>query len=85
MLRLMSTYVSCFFNLPVNRSGERLSHEDVINRLEDETVSYEAGTGLSGSFPDLFRVSIKVEKAKYETAISWLNDLLYHSEFNKER
>ncbi|KAH6917298.1 cytoplasmic protein [Coprinopsis sp. MPI-PUGE-AT-0042] len=82
---LMSTYVSSFFNLPVNRSGERLSHEDVINRLEDETVSYEAGTGLSGSFPDLFRVSIKVEKAKYETAISWLNDLLYNSEFNKER
>ncbi|EAU93061.2 cytoplasmic protein [Coprinopsis cinerea okayama7 len=83
---LMSTYLSSFFSLPVTRSsGERLSHEEVVNRLEDETVSYEAAAGLSGSFTDLFRVSIKVEKAKYEMAVSWLNDLLYNAEFDKDR
>lgn len=62
-----------------------MSHEDVINRLENETVSYEVGTGMGGAYNDLFRVSIKVETALYETAISWLKDLLYHAEFDKER
>lgn len=66
-------------------NGERLTHEDVINRLENETVSYEVGTGMGGAYTDLFRVSIKVETALYETAISWLKDLIYHAEFDKER
>lgn len=82
----VSPYLSAFFSLPVNReNGERLSHEDVINRLENETVSYEVGTGMVAAYTDLFRVSIKVETALYETAISWLKDLLYHTEFDKER
>lgn len=66
-------------------SGERLTHEEVINQLENETVSYEVGTGIGGAFTELFRVSLKVETALYETAVSWLKDLLYHSEFDKER
>lgn len=62
-----------------------MTHEEVINKLENETVSYDASTGISGGFTDLLRVSIKVETALYETAISWLKDLLYHSEFDKDR
>lgn len=82
----VSPYLSAFFSLPVKReSGERLSHEDVINQLENETVSYEVGAGMNGIYTDLFRVSIKVETARYETAIAWLKDLIYHSEFDKER
>ncbi|KAK1232703.1 hypothetical protein PQX77_004179 [Marasmius sp. AFHP31] len=84
--RHVSTYLSAFFALPVNRmSGERLTHEEVINKLDDETVSYEVGLGVSGSFSQTLRVSIKVETSAYETAIAWLRDLVYGAEFNKER
>jgi Zn-dependent M16 (insulinase) family peptidase len=82
----MSAYLNAFFALPVNReSGERLTHEEVVNKLDDETVSYEASLGFSGIFTELFRASIKVEKARYEEAIAWLKDLLYGAQFNKER
>ena len=62
-----------------------LSHEEVVNQLDNETVSYTVGLGVLNSFTDIFRVSIKVEIAHYETAIAWLKDLVYGSEFNKER
>jgi len=82
----MSAYLSSFFSLPVQRqSGIRLSHEEVINQLDNETVSYEIGLGISDSFSDTFRVSIKVEIAQYEKAIAWLKDLVYGAEFNEER
>jgi hypothetical protein len=82
----ISTYLSAFFALPIKRqSGEHLTHEEVINKLDNETVSYEVGLGISNSFAEIFRVSIKVETALYETAIAWLKDLVYGAEFNKDR
>ncbi|KAF9069136.1 Metalloenzyme, LuxS/M16 peptidase-like protein [Rhodocollybia butyracea] len=85
----ISTYLSAFFALPVKRqSGERLSHEEVINKLDNETVSYEIGLGIANSFAETLRITIKnveVETAAYETAIAWLKDLVYGSEFDKER
>ncbi|KAF8622884.1 hypothetical protein AX15_006649 [Amanita polypyramis BW_CC] len=83
---LISTYLTTFFSLPVIRqSGERLTHEEVINQLDDETVSYEVGLGLAESFTDTFRISIKVETAKYGIAIAWLRDLVYGAQFDQER
>lgn len=83
---VVAPYLSAFFSLPVKReSGEQLSHEDVINKLENETVSYEVGSGMGGVYTDLFRVSIKVETALYDTAVAWLKDLVYNSQFDKER
>lgn len=82
----MYAYLSAFFSLPVQRqSGIKLSHEEVINQLDNETVSYEIELGISNSFSDMVRVSIKVETALYEKAVEWLKDLLYGSEFDKDR
>ncbi|KAJ3514376.1 hypothetical protein NLJ89_g2417 [Agrocybe chaxingu] len=82
----ISAYLSSFFSLPVNTTfGGRLSHEEVANKLDDDTVSYEVGLGLSNNFTDLFRVTIKVETAQYATAIAWMKDLVYSSEFDKDR
>lgn len=66
-------------------SGERLSHEEVVNKLDDETVAYGAELGANSTFEEVLRVSIKVEKDRYETAVSWLKDLVYGSEFDRER
>ncbi|KAF8271486.1 Metalloenzyme, LuxS/M16 peptidase-like protein [Lactarius quietus] len=80
------TYRYSFFSLPVKRqSGERLSHEEVVDQLDDQTVSYEVDLGVSGRFAETLRVTIRVEVAKYELAVAWLRDLLYGSEFAKER
>ncbi|KAH7911953.1 Metalloenzyme, LuxS/M16 peptidase-like protein [Hygrophoropsis aurantiaca] len=82
----LSTYLSAFFSLPVVReSGERLTHEQVINQLDDETVSYEAVLGLSEQFTEVMRVSFKVETARYESTVSWLRDLIYGAVFDKDR
>lgn len=82
----MSTYLSAFFSLPVKwSSGETLSHEEVVNKLDDETVSYEVGFGISNICTETLRVSLKVETARYEQAVAWLRDLLYGSQFTKER
>ncbi|KAL1951615.1 hypothetical protein VTO73DRAFT_764 [Trametes versicolor] len=82
----MSTYLSAFFSLPVNRStGEKLNHEEVVHRLDSDTVSYEVALGVNSVFTETARVSIKVETAQYEHAIAWLKDLVYGSEFDKDR
>ena len=82
----MSAYLSAFFSLPVIRhNGARLTHEDVVNQLNNDTVSYGVALGISEYFTNTFRVNIKVERAAYETGIAWLRDLIYGSEFDKER
>ncbi len=82
----MSTYLSAFFSLPVKRStGEKLNHEEVVHRLDSDTVSYEVALGVNSVFTETMRVSIKVETAQYEHAIAWLKDLVYGSEFDKDR
>lgn len=79
-------YLASFFSLPVEREdGTKLSHEQVVKQLDDGTVAYDNGLGLDGYFNELIRVSIKVEVSKYEATINWLRDLLYGSEFNKDR
>ena len=66
------SYISSFFSLPVKReSGERLTYEEVINRLDSETVSYEPSLGVGDQFCEVLRVSLKVEIAQYETAVAW--------------
>jgi Zn-dependent M16 (insulinase) family peptidase len=82
----MSIYLTAFFTLPVKRAnGEELDHEQVINKLDDETVSYEASLGFNGLCNELFRISIKVETSRYAEAVAWLRDLLYGSRFDQER
>ncbi|KAK7694817.1 hypothetical protein QCA50_002005 [Cerrena zonata] len=82
----MSVYLASFFSLPVKRlSGEQLSHEEVVNRLDNDTVSYDVNLGLGDKFSELLRVRIKVNVDQYETAVAWLRDLIYGSEFAKDR
>jgi hypothetical protein len=84
--RYVQPYLGAFFSLPVKRqSGEHLSHEEVVDQLDEQTVVYEVGLGTSGMFTETLRVTIRVEVAKYELAVAWLRDLLYGSEFTKER
>ncbi|KAF9822062.1 hypothetical protein IEO21_00056 [Rhodonia placenta] len=82
----ITTYLASFFSLPVKRgNGQKLTHEQVVNQLDNETVSYEIGLGIGSAFSETIRVSLKVETEMYESAIAWLKDLIYGSEFDKDR
>lgn len=84
--RHITTYLASFFSLPVKRgNGQKLTHEQVVNQLDNETVSYEIGLGIGSAFSETIRVSLKVETEMYESAIAWLKDLIYGSEFDKDR
>lgn len=84
--RYVFIYLSSFFSLPVKRAnGEYLTHEQVVNKLDNDTVQYDAGLGNSSRFTELLHVAIRVRTAEYEVAIAWLKDLLYGSVFDKER
>lgn len=84
--RYVFIYLSSFFSLPVKRAnGEYLTHEQVVNKLDNDTVQYDAGLGNSSRFTELLHVTIRVRTAEYEIAIAWLKDLLYGSVFDKER
>ncbi|KAH0838375.1 Metalloenzyme, LuxS/M16 peptidase-like protein [Lanmaoa asiatica] len=84
--RYLSTYAAAFFSLPVKlESGEVLGHEEVVNQLDDLTVSYEVGLGLSDQFTEFVCISFKVEISHYESAVTWLRDLVWGTVFDKER
>jgi hypothetical protein len=57
----------------------------VINKLDDETVAYGTGLGLNDELSENLNISIKVETKLYHVAVAWLHDLIYGSEFEKER
>ena len=87
-LRYVNTYLSSFFALPIQRaSSVRLSHEEVINQLDNETVSYSVKLGFDApqAFKDVVCVSIKVEIVHYDIAIAWLKDLVYGADFGEDR
>ena len=82
----MTVYLSSFFSLPIKTSsGQYLSHEQVVAKLDDETVAYENEVGIQGYFGETIRVGISVEKEKYEVAVRWMKDLLYGAEFDISR
>ncbi|KAK4688517.1 presequence protease, partial [Tremellales sp. Uapishka_1] len=77
---------SAFFSLGVQRAdGTVLSHEEVVNQLNDFTVSQSVSWDVRGSFAELFGVGLKVEKAQYEEAVAWIRDLVSGSIFSKDR
>ena len=79
-------YLNALFTLPLSfPDGTRLTHEEAINLLDKETVSYDVILGVNGSSNELLSVSIKVEVSKSATGVSLLRDLIYHSEFAEDR
>lgn len=80
---LLNLYMNTFHSLPIERDGRTLPFEEVVKLLDTETVDYDIsfGSGLS----EQIEVSIRVEKDKYTTAISWLRDLLFGSQFDESR
>lgn len=84
--------MECLFESPINKQGEIISYEDVIEKLNQDTVSFSCGIGLGskslfkcGQYSQTVSVMIQVEAAKYEKGVEWLHDILYNTIFSLER
>jgi hypothetical protein len=70
-LSYVKIYEASLFALAVQRPDGLLNHEEVVKELTDLTVSYDAGLGIRGDFPEVLQVVLKVEKHQYQKAIAW--------------
>ncbi|TYJ56451.1 hypothetical protein B9479_002854 [Cryptococcus floricola] len=82
----LALFQNALFSLGVKRAdGTVLSHEQVVNQLDDLTVSQLAHFEIKGNFAEVMVVRLKVQKDQYEEAVQWLRDLLTGVIFDKER
>ncbi|WVR06565.1 hypothetical protein IAU60_003596 [Kwoniella sp. DSM 27419] len=79
-------FQNALFSLGVKRgNGTELSHEEVVNQLNDLTVSQSTHFEFRGSFAEILCVGLKVQKDQYEQAITWIRDLVTGAVFTKDR
>ncbi|KAH7318836.1 Metalloenzyme, LuxS/M16 peptidase-like protein [Rhizoctonia solani] len=79
-------YLGSFFALPITRpDGTKVSLEELVKKLEELTVTYDADCGINDHFSDTICIAIEAEFSQYEEVVGLLRDLLYSSEYIKDR
>lgn len=60
---LLQIYLESFYGLPLNikEEGKKLSFEEVIAALNEDTISYTYSLGVDREFPEVVCFEIKVE------------------------
>ncbi|OCF75418.1 cytoplasmic protein [Kwoniella mangroviensis CBS 8886] len=82
----LNLLISSIFSLGVNRAdGTQLSHEQVVDQLNDLTIWQQACFEFRGGFAEVLCVHFKVETKRYEEAVAWIRDLMTGVIFDKER
>ncbi len=83
---LIPVYIANFFSCPITlEDGSIMNYEAVVSKLERETVYTSAHLGYGSSFTENISVSLRIIPEKYDTAIKWLQNFLWHSVFDIER
>ncbi|KAI9655652.1 MAG: hypothetical protein M1831_004804 [Alyxoria varia] len=83
---LLSVYIMNFFTTPIKEAGgRRIEYEEIVEKLEEDTVSYDCGSGASLDNSEVVRISFQIEPDKYETAIKWIKTMMHDSIFDVTR
>lgn len=83
---LVNLLLSSIFSLPIEREdGTKLSFEEVVKQLDEDTLEYDASLGVGAGFAEMLCIEIKVEKAKYAKGVEWLYDLLWRTQLSVDR
>ncbi|OTA86505.1 hypothetical protein M434DRAFT_399844 [Hypoxylon sp. CO27-5] len=82
---LLSIFSDNFFNTPIRRNNEYLSFEQVVMRLEKDTVSYNLESGSKFGDSESFLVRLQVEPEKYAIAVEWIRTMMFDSIFDVTR
>ncbi|XMA09510.1 hypothetical protein WAI453_002301 [Rhynchosporium graminicola] len=82
---LLPLFMDNFFNTPIMQDGKRVEFEEVVTKLEQDTISYSmAGAGRINDAEGLV-IQFQIEPEKYETAIKWIRTMMFDSIFDPVR
>ncbi|PRP76487.1 hypothetical protein PROFUN_15157 [Planoprotostelium fungivorum] len=87
----LELYIETVFESPIKRKGAIIGHEQVVEELLRDTITYSIGLGYGhstfscGVFSQMLMIEIKVEISKYRLGIHWLQELIWQSVFNVKR
>lgn len=74
------------FSMPMaGEEGKIISFEEVVSRLQAETVDSEVALGLGGSSADLIDIKIGCKAGNYAKAVEWIKHCLFDMIFDEKR
>lgn len=86
--------IEILFESPIERDGKIIPYEEVVQQLNDDTVTTAGNIGLGygklsyfkcGSYAQTCTLMIQVEAAKFEKGVQWLQEILYKTVLTAER
>jgi len=83
---LLALFMDNFFNTPIVQNGKKIEFEEVVTRLEQDTISYSmSGGGRTMNDPEGIVIQFQVEPESYAAAIEWIRTLMFDSVFDETR
>jgi Zn-dependent M16 (insulinase) family peptidase len=82
---LLGVYLSNFFATPIIKDGKRIEFEEVITKLEQDTIEYSMDRGSEIGSSEMLYIPFVAEADKFETVVLWLKSMLVDSIFDAER
>ncbi|KAH8731503.1 zinc metalloprotease-like protein [Phaeosphaeriaceae sp. PMI808] len=82
---LLGVYLTNFFATPVVKDGKQIGFEEVITKLEQDTIEYSLDRGSEVGNSEMLYISFVAEANKFETVVQWLKTMLVDSIFDTER
>lgn len=82
---LLGVYLSNFFATPVVKDGKRMEFEEVITKLEQDTIEFSMDQGSGIGNTEMIYISFVAEANKFDTVVQWLKTMLVDSVFDTER
>lgn len=78
-------YMDTIFASPICFNDTFINHDQVIQKLDMDIISYDATLGYQAAFREYIVVMIKVEAKKYAAGINWLRHLMWNIQFTHDR
>lgn len=82
---LLGVYLTNFFATPIIKDGQRIEFEEVITKLEQDTIEFSLDRGSDVGNSEMLYISFVAEADKFETVVQWLKTMLIESVFDTER
>ncbi|KAI1006245.1 Uncharacterized protein K3495_g1977 [Podosphaera aphanis] len=82
---LLPLFLDNFFNTPIVKDGKKIDFEEVVTKLEQDTVNYSIDGGGAVAHPEGLTIRLQVEPEKYATAIEWIRTMMFDSVFDETR
>jgi Zn-dependent M16 (insulinase) family peptidase len=68
------------------QNGKKIGFEEVVTRLEQDTISYSmSGGGRTMNDPEGIAIQFQVEPEKYTAAVEWIRTMMFDSVFDEVR